>query len=480
MIIIIIGRYSTNLTELVGPSKDLLESELPTLGDILRYGIYLRESHTNPRYYSVKIMAKDIYQKLKYLWEKANPLFKNPVIWSEKTIVDKICLMWERMTDISNKRITKSSAIEQFKSSLNKIFDILKCKCSITSCSEFGCGGCSISVHTKCICAKEMKIPILELAFIKAQREKVGSLSKLQMGPVDYIETKKQKKSEKRKLEDDSCIKVNKKTILEKQVPNISNDEVSSSSTSSGEEYHSRYDKHTTRNTRNIDNIAKASIRYGVSTRATAAIATAAWIDAGIITTDQQDLVIDHNRLQRAKDRLQKKETSAEIDDNIQCIFFDGRKDLTKMIMHDDVSFKNYPRKFFEEHYSICSEPGGEYITHFTPDSSNDDLKPAEIIANHIVEWVKTHGVDESLIAIGGDSTNTNTGWKGGIIQFIEKKLEKKLMWIICALHTNELPLRHLIIDLDGKTLSGNHMGKDGIRIFEEGKARRKCVLKRV
>ena len=28
--------------------------------------------------------------------------------------------------------------------------------------------------------------------------------------------------------------------------------------------------------------------------------------------------------------------------------------------------------------------------------------------------------------------------------------------WLVCVLHTNELPLRHLITELDGKTLSSN------------------------
>lgn len=71
-------------------------------------------------------------------------------------------------------------------------------------------------------------------------------------------------------------------------------------------------------------------------------------------------------------------------------------------------------------------------------------------------EWVTDYGIKESLLAIGGDSTNVNTGWKGGAIQFLENKMERKLIWLICALHTNELPLRHLMIDLDGPTVSNN------------------------
>ena len=49
-----------------------------------------------------------------------------------------------------------------------------------------------------------------------------------------------------------------------------------------------------------------------------------------------------------------------------------------------------------------------------------------------------------------------NTGWEGGAMQWIEKKLGRSLVWIVCDLHTGELPLRHLIQALDGKTLSNN------------------------
>ena len=51
---------------------------------------------------------------------------------------------------------------------------------------------------------------------------------------------------------------------------------------------------------------------------------------------------------------------------------------------------------------------------------------------------------------IGADSTNLNTGSKEGAIALLEKRLGKRLVWSICMLHTNELPLRHLIKLLDG------------------------------
>ena len=58
---------------------------------------------------------------------------------------------------------------------------------------------------------------------------------------------------------------------------------------------------------------------------------------------------------------------------------------------------------------------------------------------------------------IGGDSTNSNTGWKGGAFHFLEKYLDRRLFWCVCQLHTNELKLRRLISTIDGKTCS-----KDG------------------
>ena len=53
-----------------------------------------------------------------------------------------------------------------------------------------------------------------------------------------------------------------------------------------------------------------------------------------------------------------------------------------------------------------------------------------------------------------GDSTNMNTGWKGGSHALLEKLLGRRLYWGICPLHINELPLCHLIANLDGPTCS--------------------------
>lgn len=58
----------------------------------------------------------------------------------------------------------------------------------------------------------------------------------------------------------------------------------------------------------------------------------------------------------------------------------------------------------------------------------------------------------DRIICVGCDGTATNTGWKGGVIKYLEYYLERPLQWCVCMLHANELPLRHLFMNLDGCT----------------------------
>lgn len=106
-----------------------------------------------------------------------------------------------------------------------------------------------------------------------------------------------------------------------------------------------------------------------------------------------------------------------------------------------------------EEHITIIKEPDSVYVGHVTPQSGS---------ASHISKSLITFLLEDrnfdinGLVAIGCDGTNCNTGRKGGIIRLIEEHFQKPLQWLICLLHANELPLRHLIQHLDGKTSGPN------------------------
>ena len=69
--------------------------------------------------------------------------------------------------------------------------------------------------------------------------------------------------------------------------------------------------------------------------------------------------------------------------------------------------------------------------------------KPAFKISQHIYNWLNDDGADVALWMVSGDS-----GCRGGVVADLEKLLEQKLCWIICQIHENELPLKHLIIKL--------------------------------
>ena len=72
------------------------------------------------------------------------------------------------------------------------------------------------------------------------------------------------------------------------------------------------------------------------------------------------------------------------------------------------------------------------------------------ILWNYLVDNV----VDMLLTHFGVDSTTSNTGWKKSNIACLEKLTGKKFHWLVCLLQTNELGLRKVIEELDGKTSS--------------------------
>ena len=63
----------TKMSDLLGPGKEFTLSELSTLREILRYGIWLRiENVEDQRNYNNKEIAKDIVGKVLEQWARAS------------------------------------------------------------------------------------------------------------------------------------------------------------------------------------------------------------------------------------------------------------------------------------------------------------------------------------------------------------------------------------------------------------------------
>jgi len=64
--------------------------------------------------------------------------------------------------------------------------------------------------------------------------------------------------------------------------------------------------------------------------------------------------------------------------------------------------------------------------------------------------------LEDRLAILGTDGTACMTGKYNGCIRHLEELLHSQLQRIVCLLHANELPLRHVFATLDGSTSGPN------------------------
>ena len=58
------------------------------------------------------------------------------------------------------------------------------------------------------------------------------------------------------------------------------------------------------------------------------------------------------------------------------------------------------------------------------------------------------------MTAVGSGGTITNTDHSGGVIHLFDVSAGHSVQWLICLLHMNELPFRHIFTALDSVTKS--------------------------
>lgn len=202
-------------------------------------------------------------------------------------------------------------------------------------------------------------------------------------------------------------------------------------------------------NLKDIQLIAQTAIQYGISDEAAAAIANATLICYNVVNEEDHSNLIDRLKVRRAKQALFRE--NCDLRDNyakkhISGIFLDGKTDIglgQKMI-----DGKTYKVTTTEKHITMVMVPERQYLGHFVPPElpSDPNISPAENLANGFLHKLANMKIPTSLIqVIGGDSTAENTGADGGLFHFVEVKIGRKLLWIICCIHLNELPMRVIL-----------------------------------
>lgn len=191
------------LREIIGPSKEFPLSDPPTCRDVMSAGLFLKEnSVSDSKHFSISDLSMQLATPVVSFWQNVNPEFQpGTKLIAESSLTKKIERDWSELIDISNnkgKNLNKRK--EKFIAKLDKLYNILQCKCNFVSCEDSKCSGdCDQKIHINCLCAREAKIPQLELSFVYDQVTKVGTKGKQQVSTVDKMETERQIKQQQRK-----------------------------------------------------------------------------------------------------------------------------------------------------------------------------------------------------------------------------------------------------------------------------------------
>ena len=465
-----------NIAKNIVKAEELPVSDLPTVRDVLAKMVFDRDKHKmeSKKNVEVKVLAESLIPEIKALYRKVN---YNLVVNGDKTILKKLINDYKLMKDLE--RSGQSGKKRQdFEVKLGKLFDIVNCKCQILNCEEFlHCKGCKVRAHSFCECDDDQKIPEVELIYVLDQRSREdGSKGKYQMGGKDIKEIenmieeehgkkvksdnilKKAEASEKQKVNEKKRVS-GEQVVTHKDLNRVLGDsdldpENNPEIDNSNDEDFNPSKKVPRQNRQDLRNLAMICDRYGVSSRAGAAIANAALVDAGVTNIEDQTNVIDKNKLRRAIDRFREEVKVADQESLVEAqgeaYYFDGKKDITLTVGKDDNGkYFNFYQE--EEHISVSSEPGGKYVTHLTPTGGT-----GKEIGEAVVAYLNEHGVGDCWNILGGDSTAVNTGCDNGCFVLIEKALGRRLFRVVCTLHLNELPWRHVFVVIDGPTDSKN------------------------
>jgi hypothetical protein len=142
-------------------------------------------------------------------WQLANSAFEPPVVNSQVchsipkvvlyccnlfqfvkiTMVKRIQDSWDQARDVSLGR-GKLSVKDAFLEKLDKLFDILNCKCEMVPCRDHSCPvTCTKEIHVTCSCAKEKRIPPASWCTFMGRDRKEAPWDPIKLDSLTYQRT---------------------------------------------------------------------------------------------------------------------------------------------------------------------------------------------------------------------------------------------------------------------------------------------------
>jgi len=444
---VIVGKTRNNTRcPVFGTSQELAENELPTYENVMRFYMLIKrqlklKSHNKDP--SVTEISLRVAENIEKIWLKSSI----PVVSRERVLQmirayhDKYMKLIKPYKSRQKDEKYKAKLCSFREDSRYKLFDIAACKCALNNCD----------------CNKERKVPIDEQPFLQDQR----SLRIMYISTVDKVITNRLIKRNKRNASNVVRTDKYRKMSEYERTNNIELDD-DSDEDKSGQYSDKRVKNPTseTNNTAAVDSsvrltpvirrrmpaLARACDRHGLSDRSAAAIASAVLEDFGLVTADNFSNVIDKSKIRRERKKTRSELCAQQKLKTLRCLSFDGRKDKTLINIKEGTKY--YRRTITEEHVSLIEEPESRYLGHISPSTGS-----AIEIKRSIMNYLSVNNISvDKLVAMGCDGTNVNTGQHNGVIRLIELEIGKPVQWLVCQLHGNELPLRHLLEHLDGST----------------------------
>lgn len=436
-----------------GAPTQLPQSQLPTVCDVLRYYQAVRyEKKIDAREPSSTEIVKQVANEVVSIWNRASlaPSSTNSI----QEVIRKIGDLHEKHEKRVKQFLRRQGGGSEASDALREIaeyrihqkstlFDISSCKCK-----EF----------ESCRCPPSKRVPVLERGFLSDQRT-------VRMMHIDRIDRKVTAKNERRQKriekEEARSQRHLASTLAINDVEMSQGEDEGEDSESEQEEDDDdddfrpiEYDDEAKRRPDvNLTLYAIECDRVGLSDMASARLLNAMMATFGIIDEDNTTAVVDRNKMRREKAKARALVTSWNIEKHQRpkCIYFDGKKDATKV--QELRGNRLHPTTVREDHYVMVA-PDGAFIGHLTvPKKEDVGGKEAQRILLEMIHFFEQNDIEVTeLEALGCDGTAVNTGIHGGVLTRMEQFLGRPIQRIVCLLHTNELPFRHLFKYIDGET----------------------------
>ena len=474
---------ASDTSKLGVPSK-LAENCLPTGIDIYNHYLYLRQAKIESGEWlqntPLNVCVRDVTSDVCEQWDKTEIPYKLVGREGERKIMRLISRVQ------SEHRVPLEKRGEKFGEEFRTLFDI-------AHCHHKPCETCS--------CPEERKVPFTWKVFLADQRgprELVGALSartltlraagvrskeELEARERVRVMVEAKQRQGNRLLERREISRKETDTLLTKvplsealadiedevseseevEVMEIDGEDNDSDDSEWEDEEETKKDskKDSGYNMMKLKNFARECDRYLVSDYAAAKIGNGLLKDIGLVKKGDSKRLICPSKVRRErrkwggvleKDHKSKKLPRGLYSDGKQCptlvrdtvttrVQVPGRRGRGAYKEVTTTSNKLYQ----QEHFVVIAEPSGAYVTHVTPDTGTGVSIATELMT------VAREG-EEKLELLGMDGCSVKTGIQNGVFRMVEVMLGYPVQHVVCLLHLNELPLRHLMITIDGTT----------------------------